>query len=336
MRLTELRLEAFIEEVIERTMLMPHYYQDGYSERAQVNLVGHSMGGLLVAGYLQRLGKNARVGKVATLGTPFRGSHEAVTRVATGLDRLGIEPSPSREREAARITPALYHLVPHYEGAVIAHEGVSADLFTPSAWQSSVPLSVAQYVRLYSVVPSRTPEQIQAVADALFSGMLDDARTYCQRVDSLDLVQTSLGSSDGWLCVVGVGERTRVRTRIVQENDKQWFDLDEPDDTVNQWPDGPTKTDTGDTTVPYLGAKPAFLKTSSLICVCRDDFSWTEIGDRLISKFGGLHGALPLMNLNHRLIASHFLGVSVGDLWGRRPPDLDEDWVPPLKGLKGK
>jgi len=336
LRLTEQHLERFIDEVIERTKLMPHYYQDGYADRAQVNLVGHSMGGLIVAGYLQRLGINARVGKVATLGTPFRGSHEAVTRVATGLDRLGIEPSPSREREAARITPALYHLVPHYEGAVETSTGGSTDLFQPENWQASVPLSVAQYVRLYSVVPARTPDQIKAAADELFDGMLDDARTYCQRVDSLDLAATSLGGKDGWLCVVGVGEKTRVRTRIVMENGSQWFDLDRPEDVTNQWPDGITKAETGDGTVPYLGAKPTFLDTASLICVAKSDFAWTEIGDRALAQFGGLHGALPVMNLNHRLISTHFLGQGVGDLWGHTPPDLAGDWAPPLKGLKQK
>jgi len=336
LRVTELHLEAFINEVIERTKLTPHYYQDGYADRAQVNLVGHSMGGLLVSGYLERLGKNARVGKVATLGTPFRGSHEAVTRVATGLDRLGIEPSPSREREAARITPALYHLVPHYDGAVIGHDGTNTDLFLSASWQASVPLSVAHYVRLYSVLPDRTPEEIQQVADALLASMLDDARTYCQRVDALDLSQTTLGGSDNWLCVIGVGEKTRVRTRIVREDGQQWFDLDQPADTTNQWPAGPVKTDTGDTTVPYLGAKPVFLKTENLICVSRADFGWTEIADRAISQFGGLHGALPLMNLNHRLIATHFLGAPVGDLWGHPAPDLEGAWAPPLKGIKQK
>jgi len=61
-----------------------------------------------------------------------------------------------------------------------------------------------------------------------------------------------------------------------------------------------------------------------------------EIADRALSQFGGLHGALPTMNLNHRLIASHFLGSSVGDLWGHVPPDLDEAWAPPVKGLKQK
>jgi len=336
LRLTELHLERFIDEVIERTKLMPHYYQDGYSNRQQVNLVGHSMGGLIIAGYLQRMGVNARVGKVASLGTPFRGSHEAVARVATGLDRLGIEPSPSREREAARITPALYHLVPHYEGAVESSAGGSADLFQPENWQASVPMSVAQYVRLYSVMPARTPEQVKAAADELFAGMLDDARTYCQRVDSLDLTATSLGNQDNWLCVVGIGEKTRVRTRIVVEDGSKWFDLDRAEDVTNQWPDGEMKTDTGDGTVPYFGAKPAFLETANLICVCKRDYAWTEVGDRALAQFGGLHGALPVMNLNHRLISTHFLGLSVGDLWGHTPPDLAGDWAPPLKGLAQK
>lgn len=336
LRLTDEYLERFIDEVIERTKLMPHYFQDGYADRAQVNLVGHSMGGLIIAGYLQRKGLNARVGKVASLGTPFRGSHEAVARVSTGLDRLGIEPSPSREREAARITPALYHLVPHYEGAVETAAGGSTDLFQPANWQASVPLSVAQYIRLYSVQPARTPEQIKTAADELFASMLADAKTYCQRVDSLDLAATSLGGKDGWLCVVGVGEKTRVRTRIVTEDGSQWFDLDRSEDVTNQWPKGKNKTETGDGTVPYLGAKPAFLDTANLVCVSKGDYGWAEVGDRALAQFGGLHGALPVMNLSHRLISSHFLGGRVGDLWGHTPPDLEGAWAPPLKGLKQK
>ncbi|MFT3780794.1 MAG: hypothetical protein QM790_02185 [Nibricoccus sp.] len=336
LRMTDAHLERFIDEVIERTKLMPHYYRDGYADRLQVDLVGHSMGGLIIAGYLKRMGVKARIGKVATLGTPFRGSHEAVARVATGLDRLGIEPSPSREREAARITPALYHLVPHYEGAVVGPEGTNTDLFQPSSWQASVPMSVAQYVRLYSVMLNRTPEQIQEAAAILFATMLADSREYLQNIETMDLAETSLGAKENWLCVIGVGEKTRVRTRIVIENGAQWFDLDRPEDVTNQWPDGPAKTDTGDSTVPYLGAKPAFLDTANLVCVCKRDYAWTEVGDRALAQFGGLHGALPVMNLNHRLLASHFLGAAIGDLWGRTPPDLDGAWEPPLKGIQPK
>jgi pimeloyl-ACP methyl ester carboxylesterase len=333
LRQTDAILEKFIDEVIERTKLMPHYYRDGFASRPQVNLVGHSMGGIIAAGYLKRKGIDARVGKVATLGTPFCGSHEAVARVATGLDRLGFERSPSRERESARITPALYHLVPHYEGAVVADDEGLTHLFEPGSWQSSVLMSVEQYVRLYSVVPNRPAEEIKRVAYELFANMLTEAWNYRQGVETLDLASTSLESRDRWLCVAGVGEKTRVRTRIVTEADGHWFDLEHPADVADNWPDGTAATETGDGTVPYLGAKPPFLETENLICVSRHDFVWTEIADRAIAQFGGLHGALPLMNLNHRLIASHFLGRNIGDLWGRVPPDMKGTWAPPLTGI---
>ena len=43
---------AVVEETIERTALMRNYFKAGYSDRKKVNLVGHSMGGLVVATYL--------------------------------------------------------------------------------------------------------------------------------------------------------------------------------------------------------------------------------------------------------------------------------------------
>ena len=56
---TEERLALFVDEVIERTKLLPHFADDGYGGkdwRARVHLVGHSMGGLIIAGYLQKNG----------------------------------------------------------------------------------------------------------------------------------------------------------------------------------------------------------------------------------------------------------------------------------------
>ena len=49
-----------------------------------MDLVGHSMGGLVIAGYLATLGKKHRIGSVVTLATPFQGSYEAVIKVTTG------------------------------------------------------------------------------------------------------------------------------------------------------------------------------------------------------------------------------------------------------------
>ena len=47
-------LAKFVEEVVARTVLMPEY-KDNYTEKnGKVNLVGHSMGGLLIAGYMTK------------------------------------------------------------------------------------------------------------------------------------------------------------------------------------------------------------------------------------------------------------------------------------------
>ena len=69
---TATELDGIIEEVIARTKLLRHY--DGYNKVEKVDLVGHSMGGLLICEYLGRFGTKKRIGKVATLGTPFLGS----------------------------------------------------------------------------------------------------------------------------------------------------------------------------------------------------------------------------------------------------------------------
>jgi pimeloyl-ACP methyl ester carboxylesterase len=69
----EAQLDAFVQEVAARTLLLTHYVRDGYRSRGTVSLVGHSMGGLVIVGYLERAGQRSRVRKVATLATPYRG-----------------------------------------------------------------------------------------------------------------------------------------------------------------------------------------------------------------------------------------------------------------------
>src|ERR1043165_7948474 len=119
LEMTEQQLKLFVDEVIARTALQPHYVHDGYPQRRRVSLVGHSMGGLVIAGYLERFRGESNVAKVATLATPFRGSFEAVIKVTTGTADLGTAAPSSRERGAARMTPALYSLLPRELGAEV-------------------------------------------------------------------------------------------------------------------------------------------------------------------------------------------------------------------------
>ena len=117
------QFSLFVEEVIARTSLMRHYNKDGYTETTgKVNLVAHSMGGLIAAGYAQSEGMD-RIDKVATLASPFRGSLEAIAKTAIGVGGFAFSSGGSREREAARVTPALYHLLPSFKRAVVTTDG---------------------------------------------------------------------------------------------------------------------------------------------------------------------------------------------------------------------
>ncbi|MGW0394094.1 esterase/lipase family protein [Streptomyces sp. NPDC003042] len=69
LRVTARHLARRVEELCER------------SGQDRVDLVGHSLGGLVARYYVQRLGGDARVGTLITLGTPHSG-----TRVAPFMD----------------------------------------------------------------------------------------------------------------------------------------------------------------------------------------------------------------------------------------------------------
>lgn len=333
-------LADFIDEVIERTKLMRHYHEDGYSARSKVNLIGHSMGGLVIAGYLAEHGAH-RIGKVVTLATPFQGSLEAVVQLTTGEGDLGDGPQP-RKRQASRLTPALYHLLPGFDEAFVPTGNIPDNFFDRGAWQPSVERTLQRFIDRHAITPAAvTPQD-------LFSSLLTTADEYLQAVRELDL--PSLGMShDDWLCVVGVDEKTRVQIEAAPDADGNvLFDLDsarkrnkwEKSDDHAEW------VNTGDGTVPYLGAVPPFLPKEKLICVRPDDFGGREIKDRLLAnaRFGGFHGILPNMNMLHRLIA-YFLRTDPGPLrrsiWGRPAPDLADRnaagvWQPPIPGLRNK
>ncbi|MHB8522815.1 MAG: hypothetical protein ACYDH9_18925, partial [Limisphaerales bacterium] len=168
--------------------------------------------------------------------------------------------------------------------------------------------------------------------------MLEAARDHRQRVVALQLGNAGLDEND-WLAIIGVGEETRVQLHVENDNGQPWFDLTD-DDRANDWsPDNGTgKTQTGDGTVPYLGAKAPFLTEDKLVCVCSDDFGYWELKDRFLEGVGvGLHATLPLMNLVQRLVVSHFLGAQSGEVWGRPAPDLGSaDWNPPIQNLPRK
>ena len=324
LQLVEADLATYVDEVIDRTKLLRHYSKAGYGSKdfpAKVNLVGHSMGGLIIAGYLQASGIK-KVEKVATIASPFRGSLEAVAKIVTGVGMLGESPSSSREREAARITPALYYLLPTFKDAVAATDGLSDDLFVPATWQPGVSQTLASFIRMYGVGEGAPQEQ----AKELLKSMLAAAWKHRTRIEKLKLPDSKM-----WLSIVGLDEETRVAMRIVKREGKPWFELG---DARNDWHKGTSDIFTGDNTVPYLGARASFIPTEELVCVIPKDFGFSEIKDKLLERTG-FHSTLPNMNLVQRLVVSHFKGEKYGEIWGRPAPDLgSKKWDPPIAHLR--
>ncbi len=335
--LLEHQLDVFIQEVIARTKLMRHYHATGYADAPQVSLVGHSMGGLIIAGYLQRKGTAACVDKVATLGSPFKGSLEAPIKVITGTASLGPDSSSdSREREASRLTPALYHLLPSFRGAVTAEPGSGApdDLYLVETWQQGVIDTIAEFLRLHGLRKGSKAEKTEWSRE-LMTSMLDRAWTHRTRINRLDLTKTSVGSHDGWLCLVGVDATTRVTLEIQMKGGKPFFNLS-GNDRKNEWksPVEKEREATGDGTVPFLGAEPTFLERKHLVCLRPDDFGYWELKDKVLLQAVGFHSLLPGLNLAHRLVVSHLRGTPTKGIWARPAPGVSKaDWAPPIKGL---
>jgi len=323
------KLSVFVAEVIARTKLLRHYAD---ADNLQVDLVAHSMGGLVVCEYLSQFGRKSGVDKVVTIGTPFLGSVEALVKITTGMSLLtGPEPK-EREREAARVTPALYQLFPSYTGATIGPGGNDVDVFDCNNIQSSIVDSLTEFIRLYSVSTRRDDRQDRAIE--ILEDMLERARQHRRNVENLKLSKTSVRQSD-WLAIVGVGEKTRVQLTIEEGRRGPWFVIDE-DQFVNELgPDNQKSHRTGDGTVPLAGALPPFLPDSQLVCVSDDDLGMLELRDRLLAQVGGFHGLLPRVNVVQRLVTRHLNPAYRGKVWGRRVPG-SRSWNPPITGLDEK
>lgn len=353
LRYTEYALGNFIEEVIQRSRLLGKD-QPFFRKCNSVNLVGHSMGGLVIAGYLARCVRykqNPRVNRVATLATPFQGSYDAIVKTATGMGNLGmLAPSP-RERKAARITPSLYHLLPSFDDSL---DNKSVELlsriekldkssltekswFNQKIWQKSIVNSIAEYIEQNAVEPGNK-EDTRNTANKLFAQFLKEAKQYRKKIDSLDLSKVKM-KRDQWLCIAGVNSNTRVNMPIQINQKEEPVFLIRRKDRKNLWVSGESAEErwlTGDGTVPLKGAIPKFLDSKNVVCVTPEDFENNEIGYSFLGLFGEFHGILPNMNLVHRLLIRHFTmrEDKYQNTWGKPVPsssDISNDiWEPPM------
>ncbi|MGH8221402.1 MAG: esterase/lipase family protein [Woeseiaceae bacterium] len=321
------KLGAFVDEVIARTRLLRHYAN---ARDLRVDLVGHSMGGLLICEYLSRYGSRSRVGKVVTIGTPYLGTLEAIVKIATGMSLLtGNEPK-EREREAARLTPSVYQLFPSYAGATVDESGRDVDMYRSENMQLSVTESLTEFVRLYSGGTRSTGRRRKA--ELILADLLAAARKHRTVINDFKPSSGSITQAD-WLAIVGVGQRTRIQLTVRRSRRGPWFVIDGSQFINELGSANPRSRRTGDGTVPLAGAMPPFLAGTRLVCVTEDDVDFFELRERLLVEFGGFHGLLPRVNLVQRLVTRHLLPAYRGRVWGRRLPG-SESWKPPIAGLE--
>jgi hypothetical protein len=240
------------------------------------------MGGLIIAKYLKKRQDRklkSRVRRVVTLGTPFRGSVDAILKMTTGMGTLtGADPR-DRERETARTIPALYQLLPSYTRSSDRGATTQTDIFKVANWQPSILATLKEFIRLRGAMADET---------RLLAAMLKLASDFIEDVNKLDPAKVLPEGKDGWLPIVGIGEKTQVRFSIERERDNvprfQFPDMDND------------AAFTGDGTVPFPGACPDFLERERLVCVSKKDLSIWEIRDRVLVEMATLHAFLPKVN----------------------------------------
>jgi pimeloyl-ACP methyl ester carboxylesterase len=291
-------LASFIEEVIRIVSRLPRYI--GTPPR-QVDIVAHSFGGLVTARYLrwsqqQNPTRQTRVRKVVTIASPFRGAVDALYTMIKDQD----------QKETARTLPAVFGLLPYFEGACVDKSSSqtplpSIDLLThPTIFKnSSVEKTLDEYCKRMASTKGGA-----ARLEELRRGARE------QRDDFAALnVAAALGSADNWLPIVGIGNKTNVQAQVVTtraggEDAEFAFENDNHGDR------------TGDNTVPFLGAIPPFNLATGvggsptprerLVCVMDDDADPGEHADWFGAAEGlglaSLHSFLPRMNAVQAII----------------------------------
>ncbi len=354
-RLIAARLGDFIQEVIDRANLLRRYA--GRCEA--VDLVGHSMGGLVIAAclaarkHMTASGK-PRVRRVVTLGAPYLGAVDALAKFATGESEI-VGQRKHTEREIARLTPAVYQLLPVYERAFFdSATQRPLDLFDPDNWQPSIVDSIALSIRQSSTrkelaAASAAGDALRAVAARqLLAKRLQSCRELHQQIDAIDPDELLL-EPNGWLPLVAIDKVTRFAAGVSERTDpntgstRREFDFlaGEADYAGGQRNPARFRDERlrlGDGVVPVLGAVPKWVKREHVVCVAERDFGgFFTTEDILVRKFTSLHVTLPLMSLAQRWVMSFLKGKRWGEIWGRPLPDVSKaDWRSPVEGVEVK
>jgi pimeloyl-ACP methyl ester carboxylesterase len=167
------RLKSAVEPALQR--LRETYQNLTEDAEPRIVFVCHSMGGLIARYYIEVLGGCEKTRRLITIGTPFRGSINALDYLANGY-RPGWGPVRINLSRLMASFPSVYELLPTYE-CIVTGEGMKnlADVNVPNipkarigeavAFHESIRLGVASRKELgYDVTPIKGQMQPTALA----------------------------------------------------------------------------------------------------------------------------------------------------------------------------
>jgi pimeloyl-ACP methyl ester carboxylesterase len=164
-------------------------------ERQQLDILAHSMGGLVSRVYVAKLGGSARTARLFSAGTPFFGSVKVYETVEQGWGAANYLMGGLTEFRRTMLSfPSAYELMPRYDACCSGAVG-GAPNFVPAnidAWRSLA------------------WEGVDTAA------MPDLAATFARVQELRDIVATPLPSTVEDVLLVGVDQRTPHRVAFVQ------------------------------------------------------------------------------------------------------------------------
>ncbi len=116
------------------------------SPHSKVTLIGHSLGGLVILDYLARQATQAHaekhVQRAITLGTPFRGTIEAVTSIAKADDpKMKLARKLNRNNDPGRMMlscPSVYQILPAPHDLYPGWQPTPMlDIWNPATWKAA-------------------------------------------------------------------------------------------------------------------------------------------------------------------------------------------------------
>lgn len=107
-RLNGQKLAAMVEPALDK------WRTSTANPAAKVIFICHSMGGLVARSFLEEGGGAEMTAKLITLGTPYRGSLNALNALSNGVD-VPLAPLRNTLDEIIRTLPAVYQLLPTYD-----------------------------------------------------------------------------------------------------------------------------------------------------------------------------------------------------------------------------